>query len=729
MRRSLHSLPALAGALFVVVLAVSGAIMSLQPAFERLKVSTPAPGELNIAELAAKVQAGYPGVEQIDRLPSGALVVYYSAEGEPGADLVDPTSGTRLGPYAPSAFFTWMRDLHRAFLLNDPGRAAVGITAAWLALLALSGLWLLASGAGGWRKLLHPVRGGGLQRLHASLGRLALLGLLFSALSGAWLGAVRFEWIQLPEELEPDYPEAVDGGPPAPVGSLAALQGVDLHQLQQLLFPFPDSPEDVYTLRTRTGAGYIDQSTGQWLAYTELARTSTLQTLIMELHTGERLWWLGLLLGTAALSVPVLAWTGTRIWWQRRRSRPRIADNCPAPRADTLLLVGSETNSTWGFASALQKALREAGCLVHVAAMNDWPDAHPAAQRLFILAATYGDGDAPASAARFLEHLPRHAAGRPLPWAVLGFGDRQFPGFCGYAVKVDAALRALSWPQLLPTEFIDRQSAQAFAQWGTLLGKALGLPLTLQYEPLRPPTRALRLSSREDYGSALGTPVSILRFQPASGGRALPRFVAGDLVGILPPGSPVPRFYSLASATADGVVEICVRRHERGVCSRFLCDLALGGQIDAFIQPNPRFHPQPGRTPLILIGAGTGIAPLIGFIRANKRRRPVHLYWGGRLATSDFLYEHTLQACLDDGRLSRLRVAFSRAATPEYVQDLLLHDGDMLRSLLQENAQVLVCGGRPMATDVAVAMDALLLPLGLTVQALRSSDRYLEDTY
>ncbi len=177
------------------------------------------------------------------------------------------------------------------------------------------------------------------------------------------------------------------------------------------------------------------------------------------------------------------------------------------------------------------------------------------------------------------------------------------------------------------------------------------------------------------------------------------------------------------------MLEICVRRHEHGVCSRFLCDLALGDQIDAFIQPNPRFHPQPGKAPLLLIGAGTGIAPLIGFIRANKQRRPVHLYWGGRLATSDFLYEHTLQACLDDRRLSHLRVAFSRAATPEYVQDLLQQDGDLLRSLLQDNAHVLVCGGRAMAADVATMIDALLLPLGLTVQTLRSSDSYLEDTY
>jgi sulfite reductase (NADPH) flavoprotein alpha-component len=31
------------------------------------------------------------------------------------------------------------------------------------------------------------------------------------------------------------------------------------------------------------------------------------------------------------------------------------------------------------------------------------------------------------------------------------------------------------------------------------------------------------------------------------------------------------------------------------------------------------------------------MAPLAGFIRANEAGRPVHLYWGGRLASADFL--------------------------------------------------------------------------------------------
>jgi sulfite reductase (NADPH) flavoprotein alpha-component len=43
-------------------------------------------------------------------------------------------------------------------------------------------------------------------------------------------------------------------------------------------------------------------------------------------------------------------------------------------------------------------------------------------------------------------------------------------------------------------------------------------------------------------------------------GRGFPRFSAGDLLGIVPEGSALPRFYSLASGSRDGFVEICVSR-------------------------------------------------------------------------------------------------------------------------------------------------------------------------
>jgi len=354
------------------------------------------------------------------------------------------------------------------------------------------------------------------------------------------------------------------------------------------------------------------------------------------------------------------------------------------------------------------------------------------AKRLLILTATYGDGDAPASAKLFLPRLER--ASGVLPVAVLGFGDRSFPKFCGFADQVAEALSAKGWPVLLEAWTVDRQSAQTFAAWGVLLGEAMGTKLELAHVAARPKTTALELSGRVDYGAESQAPTAILSFAlPAAGGfwrrRSLPRFAAGDLVGILAPGSDLPRFYSLASASTDGVLEICVRKQAGGLCSGFLHELPLGGRIEAFIRPNPAFRPSRGRAPVILIGAGTGIGPLAGFIRQNTRHRPMHLYWGGRHPSSDFLYGPELRQYVEDGRLARLNTAFSRVPGGGYVQDRLAGDAAALRDLMQHGAQVLVCGGRDMAHGVASAFEAILQPLGLDLTTLKSEGRYREDVY
>lgn len=733
MLRRLHSLPGLISALFLLTIALSGAILSLSPALERSKATVPARGVINVAELAQSVLLTYPGTEQIERLPSGAVLVYFTRDGMSGADLINPLTGERVAAYVPSVFFSWVRDLHRAFLWDNRGRAGAGMSALLMVFMCISGLFLLASRAGGWGKLFAPFRGTGPgsinPRLHAELARGAILGLLLLAISGVWMSALRFEWLPEAQEREADFVQTVTGAAPAPIGSLPALQGVDLMDLHQVIFPFKGDPLDVYSLRTHQGSGYVDQATGQWLSYADYGSPTRLQTFIMELHTGEAYWWLGLILGLAALTVPVLAVTGILIWWQRRCAMPQLNGNCRRHIADTIVLVGSETNTTWGFAKSLLEGMTAAGCKVHVAPMNQLTNHYPKARRLLILTSTYGDGDAPSCASQFVHRLEKLPSSVVLPWAVLGFGDRQFESFCMFADLVSKKLQQRQWPQILATDYVDRQSGPTFEHWGVALGKAIDMPLALHYTPLPRATTALRLFERKDYGEAVNAHTCVLRFKAATSGKSLPTFAAGDLVGIVPPGSEAPRFYSLASTNKDGVLEICVRRQEQGLCSNYLYKLKIGECVQGFVQKNPRFKPCKGKSAILLIGAGTGIGPLMGFIRANKTHRPMHLYWGGRLAQSDFLYQHELQTCLADQRLSQLHTAFSRGPEPAYVQNKLLDDAVQIRALMTANTQIMVCGGRAMANDVATAINTILRPLSLDVATMKKLGRYVEDSY
>jgi sulfite reductase (NADPH) flavoprotein alpha-component len=61
------------------------------------------------------------------------------------------------------------------------------------------------------------------------------------------------------------------------------------------------------------------------------------------------------LLRLAALLTPVISIAGAMIWWQRtRESRVRVAQNHAHKTAEVVILIGSEGESTWGFARALQ---------------------------------------------------------------------------------------------------------------------------------------------------------------------------------------------------------------------------------------------------------------------------------------------------------------------------------------------------------------------------------------
>ena len=728
-------------ALLAVILAISGAILSLDPALERLGSAIPADGQISVATLAGRVAQHYPGMEQIQRSPSGAVIVYYNRDGQTGVDRIDPQTGQGIAPHAVSPFSRWMKDLHRSWLLDTPGRVVSGLVALTMLVLSVSGAVLLAKRVGGWRHLADPLRGNLIQRWHTQVGRVVVLGLLLSALTGMYMSAATFTLVPDGMQDEPDFPTNVVGGPAAPITALPALVATDLNNLRELVYPSPGDPTGVYSLSTDLGEGYVDPSSGVLLSYRPYGGFRQTYELIYKLHTGEGLWWLGLLLGVCALGVPLLSATGALTWWQRRQSMPRIVGNSAAHSADTVILVGSESNSTWGFANTLHEALRKAGLRVHTAAMNQLATEYPKAERLFVLTATYGDGDAPSSANQFLARLGKVKAPSKTGFSVLGFGDRQFPQFCKFAYDVEAALLAQGWSRLLDIETIDRQSGQAFTRWGHTVGQLINHELNLVNTPKRPRTDAFALIERADYGEAVQAPTSILRFTAVPpqgfkgqlmrlfGGHGLPHFEVGDLLGVVPPGSAIPRFYSLASKSSDGFLEICVRKLEGGLCSEFLHGLQPGGRMDAFIQLHPDFRPVAGNAPVILIGSGTGIGPLAGFIRNNTGKHPMFLYWGGRDPASDFLYKPELDTYLADGRLTGLHAAFSRVQNGAYVQDRVLADATQLRQLLEQGGQVLVCGSRAMAKSIAQALDDVLAPLNLSVATLKTQGRYREDVF
>lgn len=247
---------------------------------------------------------------------------------------------------------------------------------------------------------------------------------------------------------------------------------------------------------TDHGEGWIDRHTGQTLAWQDASAAQRVIDWILLLHTGEGAWAWALVLGAMGTSIPMFWVTGLLLWLQGRRQLPRIRDNSAVRDAEVLIFVASETGSTWGFAEALHRAFVHAGQRVHTGALEHF-QANTTAQQVFVLAATYGDGQTPAHAVQAIERIRTQPVGTAAV-TVLGFGDRQFTAYCGYAEAVDDALRARGWPQLLPLERIHQQSAQQFALWAEALSAALlpglGQLLVVDYVPRVPATTHSRLS-------------------------------------------------------------------------------------------------------------------------------------------------------------------------------------------------------------------------------------------
>jgi cytochrome P450/NADPH-cytochrome P450 reductase len=103
---------------------------------------------------------------------------------------------------------------------------------------------------------------------------------------------------------------------------------------------------------------------------------------------------------------------------------------------------------------------------------------------------------------------------------------------------------------------------------------------------------------------------------------------------------------------------------------------------------------------MIMIGAGTGLAPLRGFLQERAQQRaqgaPVArslLFAGCHGPETDQLYADELAAFEARG-LVVVENAFSRSPGSErrYVQDAMRARADDVRALLQQDAAVFVCG-------------------------------------
>lgn len=208
-----------------------------------------------------------------------------------------------------------------------------------------------------------------------------------------------------------------------------------------------------------------------------------------------------------------------------------------------------------------------------------------------------------------------------------------------------------------------------------------------------------------------------------------------------------PRYYTIASSSsvhpdsAHLTVSVLEEKRKDGTLFKGVCSNHLAtekGNVRVFCRDSTFRLPNDAKTPVIMVGPGTGFAPMRALLqeRAHTRRElklpvgPNVLYFGCKKRDLDYIYQDEIEAFQKSGDIDTLRLAFSREqAKKVYVQHLMEEDKEKVWNLIEkEGAYVYICGGTKMGSDVC----SILRKIAQDTGGLSSEDdakKYLENMH
>ncbi len=178
-----------------------------------------------------------------------------------------------------------------------------------------------------------------------------------------------------------------------------------------------------------------------------------IETLLRDASADQVQWLSGYLAGFRAAAAP------------RPAALPAAA---PVARAALTILYATESGNAEALAASARKAAQRQG---FAARLLDMADATPAlvakAERLLVIASTWGEGDPPQRAEAFYAALlaadaPRLAG---VAFSVLALGDRAYANFCETGRRIDARLAELGAERAAPLVECDLDYAAPARAW------------------------------------------------------------------------------------------------------------------------------------------------------------------------------------------------------------------------------------------------------------------------
>lgn len=217
----------------------------------------------------------------------------------------------------------------------------------------------------------------------------------------------------------------------------------------------------------------------------------------------------------------------------------------------------------------------------------------------------------------------------------------------------------------------------------------------------------------------------------------------------------VPRYYTISSSSSVHpksvhlTVSVTETKKKDGSVYKGICSshLAKTKNVRVFCRESTFRLPQDSTKPILMIGPGTGFAPMRALLQERKHQRDSLgkkvganvLYFGCKKQSMDYIYQDEIAKYQADGVLDELYVAFSREQKEKvYVQNLLAQNRKETWELVKnQGAYLYVCGGVKMGQDVSEAFRSICVSQGNMsasdakqyMDSLASDGRYVQELW
>lgn len=701
-----HLALAISSFVFILLASVTGIILAFEPISEQIQPYKAKDfNDVTLAETLQSLKSKYPEVIHLEvdanDFVSASVI---TKEGESLNGYFNPRTAEYLGKkIEPSKFFQWVTNFHRSLFLKSIGRFFVGLCSFLLFLIATTGSILILKRQRSFKKFFSKIVNDNFaQYWHVVLGRLSLIPIIVITLTGVYLSFEKFDL--LPKNIDQHHIDfdSIAETPRLDIGDIPFFKNTKLSEVKSVEFPFSEFVEDYYTVKLIDREVAINQFSGEILSEIDHPLVTFFSDLSLNLHTGKGsiLW--SLILAMASVNILFFIYSGFAMTLKRRASKLKNKHKKNASKY--VILVGSENGGTLPFANALQQQLIAVGETVYITELNQYSK-FKSAEHLVVLTSTYGEGEAPTNANKFLKRLEQIKQKQNFKFSVVGFGSLAYPDFCKFAFDVDASLLNENAEQFLAPFTINDKSFESFEQWVRLWSEKVGVPITMPKEKLvsRPKhTKLFEVVSKTKVGDNPDS-TFMMTLRP----RQNVHFTSGDLLAVYPNDDYHERLYSIGKV--NGKIQMSVKFHENGLGSNYLDAFQKGDTFRARLIENAHFHAPKKASKIIMIANGTGVAPFLGMLHENTKHISVELYFGLRTELSYQTYKLELDSLLGSKKLNRLHLAFSQQDEKTYVQNHIEKDAENISKALEEKAFIMICGSLAMYKDVMDTLNTICL--------------------